>query len=140
MPRAALGKLVRPRERRSEVGPTRTSVPAAERLQGLRARLASTEVPSTLRAINVDVSELAAIAPENLLGDIGELTDRVFAKIDSIVPPKAPRKSRKQRPSAAAADEAEPAIFSVKADLLLARLRAVHGEVRGDIPPGLLPP
>jgi hypothetical protein len=117
-------------------------VPDGERLQGLRARLASTENPDTLRRLAVDTSELALVAPENLLEAIGELTDRIHGKLDCLVPPKAPRKeSRKPRPLAVKTDEVEdePSPISIKAgrDPLLERLRAVHGEPRADVAPGL---
>jgi hypothetical protein len=143
MPRAAPGKLVKPRERRSPCGPTRGRVPDGERLQALRARLASTEVISTIRAIGADASELALVASESLLEAIGELTDRVHAKLDCLVPPpKAPRKkSRKQRPPIAApADDEEAPLSVIKSDRLLERLRAVHGKSRADIPIELAPP
>jgi hypothetical protein len=140
MLRATLGKLVKPRQRRSPCGPSRVRWSDGERLQDMRRRLASTENQDTLRRIGVDVAELAMTAPENLLGDISELVDRVHAKTEHLAPPKAPRKPRKQRPPTAKMDEAEPSVFSVKTDLLLARLREVHGSSRADIPPGLLPP
>jgi hypothetical protein len=44
MPRATLGKQVKPRQRRSQIGPTRARVPDGDPLQTLRSRLASTEV------------------------------------------------------------------------------------------------
>jgi hypothetical protein len=143
MPRAASGKLVKPRERRSPCGPSRVRVPDAERLQALRARLASTEVISTIRAISADASELAATAAANLLHDIGDVVDRAAEKIERLSPPKAPRtKPRKPRPpTAAAADMEEPAAFSVKGDdQLLRRLIEVHGEARADIPIALASP
>jgi hypothetical protein len=85
-----------------------------------------------IRAISADASELALTAAEGLLHDIADVIDRCNEKIEHLAPTvKAPTGRRKPRPPTV--DEAEPSVFSVKGDPLLARLRAVHGEPRGDV-------
>jgi hypothetical protein len=64
--------------------PRTVSTDAAERLQDLRRRLASTENRDTVRRIAAD--ELSWNAPKGLLGDIGDFTDRVHAKLDRLAP------------------------------------------------------
>jgi hypothetical protein len=66
--------------------PRTVSTDAAERLQDLRRRLASTENRDTVRRIAADVEELSWNAPKGLLGDIGDFTDRVHAKLDRLAP------------------------------------------------------
>jgi hypothetical protein len=66
--------------------PRTVSTDAAERLQDLRRRLASTENRDTVRRIAADVEELSWNAPKGLLGDIGDCTDRVHAKLDRLAP------------------------------------------------------
>jgi hypothetical protein len=132
----------RRRSRRSQIGPTRVRWSDGDRLQDMRRRLAATENQDTLRRIAVDVSELAMTAPENLLGDIGDVVDRAAEKIERLSPSKAPRiRSPKQRkPTAVAADEEEePSLSVIKSDPLLERLIAVHGKSRIDIPSELAP-
>jgi hypothetical protein len=56
----------------------------AETLQRLRKRAARTEILGTLRNLADETSELAAIAPESLLGDIADFQDRLAAKIEAL--------------------------------------------------------
>jgi hypothetical protein len=69
----------------------KASVPAAQRLCGLRKRLASTEVIQTIRAISEAASELALTAPDDLLSDIGEFVDRCAEKAERLAPMTVPK-------------------------------------------------
>jgi hypothetical protein len=70
----------------AECGPHRSRATDAERLCGLRKRLAATETIGTIRAIGEAASELALTAPESLLSDIAAFIDRVHSKLDHLVP------------------------------------------------------
>jgi hypothetical protein len=108
-----------------------------EQLDRLRRRCAKTENVETLRHVLSDTGELASVAPELLLGDIADFTDRIYAKLDrlGIAAPKAVR--NRKRPVqivdvTESADDEHP--ITVKKDRLLAKLRSIHGEQRADIP------
>jgi hypothetical protein len=123
-------------------GPHRPCATDAERLQGLRKRLASTENIGTIKSISSAASELALIAPEGILESIGDLIDRANDKLKSLgVAPKAAN-GRRKRPVSLdneIADDEEGRPISVKkGDRLLVKLREIHGESRPDIPPRLL--
>jgi hypothetical protein len=59
---------------------------AAERLQDLRRRLASSENKDTVRRIAADLEELSWTAPKPLRADIGDFTDRLNDKLGRISP------------------------------------------------------
>jgi hypothetical protein len=127
-----------------DCGPTRARASGAERLQSLRKRLASTEVVGTIKTISREASEMALIAPENLLESIAEFVDRANDKLDRLgmTAPKAVASRKRPAPIVDAAewtiDEfAERLPISVRRDRLLAKLREVHGGSRSDIPPAL---
>jgi hypothetical protein len=108
-------------------------------LADLRRRLASSENVGTLKSIGEAASELALVAPENLLESIAELIDRTHAKLESLgVAPRVGKRKPAQTDDEMTGDE-EGRPISVRKDRLLAKLREVHGEPRTDIPPGLPP-
>ncbi len=101
----------------------------ADTLARLRRRAARTEILGTLYHIRDAASELASVAPENMLNDIADFQDRLCLKIEALGGTAVPK-----RPSVSADRET----FSVAGDdLLLQRLCAVHGEARADIAPEL---
>jgi hypothetical protein len=65
-----------------------------EILQRLRRRAAKTENLQTLRHIADEVSVLAGIAPESLLGDIGDLQDRLCDRVERLGGNAVPRRPR----------------------------------------------
>jgi hypothetical protein len=67
-------------------GRGRTSMSAGDQLCRLRKRLASTEVPGTIRAISEAASESALTAPEDLLSDIADFIDRCAEKAERVAP------------------------------------------------------
>jgi hypothetical protein len=83
----------------ADYGPYLRRTPA-EKLADLRRRLASTENKETIRRILGDASELASVAPESLLGDLADFTDRVHSKLDHLAPA-APRTVSERRLAAA---------------------------------------
>ena len=91
MPAKALAEPVgAPTRQRADCG-RYVRLTHAERLQGLRKRCAGSENIETLKRVLGEASELASVAPEHLLGDIGDFTDRVHEKIDRLAPATVPK-------------------------------------------------
>jgi hypothetical protein len=141
MPAPALDSKAHQRRSVADYGPARVRMTAAERLQSLRRRLAGHEGLETLKKIAGDASELASIAPENLLDEIAAFVDRCAEKILLVAPPRAPKAARKRKLPAQivelADEDQRPISVKRRGDRLLAKLREVHGGLRTDIPPDL---